>query len=121
MSGSAAFISASTSSRWSEITDRRAHLFRTILNEVRQSRRSDARRLAREFLAARRDGEESSASSVELAMVLAQLSSTERAIIHLTYWQGFTAIETAETLELSLRSVERHLHRARTRLERALR
>jgi RNA polymerase sigma-70 factor (ECF subfamily) len=118
---SAAFISASTSSRWSEITDRRAYLYRTILNEVRQARRSDSRRLAREFVAARRETEEPGAPSVELALVLAQLSQTERAVIHLTYWQGCTAIETAEMLELSLRSVERHLHRARARLERALR
>jgi RNA polymerase sigma-70 factor (ECF subfamily) len=118
---SSAFIRASTSSRWSDIDDRRSYLFRTVLNEVRQSRRGDSRRIAREFVAARRDPESSAESAVELALVLAELSPTERAVIHLTYWHAYTSTETAELLGTSQRSVERQLHRARTRLERALR
>jgi RNA polymerase sigma-70 factor (ECF subfamily) len=118
---STSFLHASSSRRWSDVEDRRAYLYRTVLNESRQHLRSDRRRLAREFVAAQREPARSTEATVELAVALAALSPIERAVVFLTYWGGCTAQDTAVTLSLSQRSVERHLRRARSELRKALR
>lgn len=115
-----AFLDAMSSRRWQGVDDQRAYLYRTVLNEARQHHRRDRRRLAREFTAARREQAPSTEATVELAVALAALSTTERALIFLTYWGGCTAADTAVTLSLSQRSVERHLQHARTQLRKAL-
>jgi RNA polymerase sigma-70 factor, ECF subfamily len=117
---SSAFLHASSSRRWAVVEDQRAYLFRTVLNESRQHQRRDSRRLAREFIAARREPAPSTEATVELALALAELSPIERAVIFLTYWGGCTAAATALTLSLPKRSIERHLHHARTQLRKAL-
>ena len=117
---SSAFVKAITSPRWPQIEDRRSYLYRAVLNEARQRFRGDRRRLAREFRAARPDTVESVESDVDLAETLALLPSQQRAVVFLTYWMGFAVDESARTLGLSTRAVERHLHHARTRLRKAL-
>lgn len=119
---SSAFVKAISSPRWSQIEDRRSYLYRTVLNETRQHLRGDRRRLAREFRAARSDAIESefAESAVDLAETLAMLPTEQRAVVFLTYWMGFTVDESATTLSLSPRTVERHLHEARDRLRKAL-
>ena len=117
---SSAFVQAISSPRWSQIEDRRSYLYRTVLNETRQHFRGDRRRLAREFRSARADAVESAESAVDLAETLALLSTEQRAVVFLTYWMGFTVDESATTLSLAPRTVERHLHHARARLRKAL-
>lgn len=91
-----------------------------MLNETRQHFRGDRRRLAREFRAARADEIESAESAVDLAETLALLPTEQRAVVFLTYWMGFTVDESATTLSLSARTVERYLQHARARLRKAL-
>jgi len=51
---------------------------------------------------------------------LKRLSVRQRAVIHLTYWADLSPRQVAETLDTSLRTVERELTKARTRLEEIL-
>lgn len=117
---SSAFVKAISSPRWSQIDDRRSYLYRTVLNETRQQFRGDSRRLAREFRTARSDTVDAAESAVDLAATLAMLPREQRAVVFLTYWMGFTFADSAKTLSLSPRTVERHLHHARARLRKAL-
>lgn len=117
---SSAFVKAISSARWPQVEDRRSYLYRTVLNEARQHFRGDRRRLAREFRAARGDAADSAESAVDLAATLAALPTEQRAVVFLTYWLGFTVGESATTLSLSARTVERHLHHVRTRLRKEL-
>ena len=117
---SSAFVKAISSSRWSQIEDRRSYLYRTVLNETRQHFRGDRRRLAREYRTAQADAIESGESAVDLAEMLASLPTEQRAVVFLAYWMGFTVAESATALSLSARTVERHLHHARARLRKAL-
>jgi RNA polymerase sigma factor (sigma-70 family) len=117
---SSAFLHASSSRLWADVEDQLGYLYRTVLNESRQQHRRDNRRLAREFIAAsRREPAPSTETTVELAVALAGLSTIERAVIFLAYWGGCTATETAATLSLPQRSIERHLRHARTQLRKA--
>lgn len=117
---SSAFLHATGSRRWALVDDQRSYLYRTVINEARQQHRRDRRRVAREFVAAQQPKQASTESTVELAMALATLTNLQRAIVFLVYWEGRTAAECAETLSMSVRSIERQLHQARTRLRSAL-
>jgi RNA polymerase sigma factor (sigma-70 family) len=117
---SSAFLKATSAPTWAAVTDRRAYLYRTVLNEARQVRRGDRRRLEREFVAARSEVVSSHDDAIELTIALARLSTLERAVIYLTYWLGATVVESATTLSMSPRAVERQLFSARRSLRKAL-
>jgi len=51
---------------------------------------------------------------------LRQLTIRQRAVIYLTYWCDLSQRQVAETLDSSLRTVERDLTAARARLEELL-
>ena len=104
------------------VADRRAYLYRAVLNRAREQRRSEWRRQLREIRAAEDDVvPEISPDRAEVVAALGRLTSRQRAVVFLTYWQDLEAAEVATLLDLSLRTVQRQLAGARRRLEVLLR
>lgn len=115
-----AVLACFSTSRWPTVTNRRAYLYRAVLNQALKSRRRAEHRLAAEMeLAATRD-EPDPGLGVDVIRALRQLSMRQRAVMFLTYWEELSAAEAATTLGLSLRTVERELAAGRTRLRRLL-
>jgi RNA polymerase sigma factor (sigma-70 family) len=102
---------------WRTVDNRRAYLYRAVLNEARQAARSDVRRQRREQLAApvEQTGGEPSVRPEVLAAVR-RLDRRQRAIVFFTYWQDRTPAEIADDLGVTVRTVQRELADARTRL-----
>ena len=94
-----------------------------VFNEACSQQRSTTRRLNREIRAYQRDvshGFEGGYVDVDVLVALRCLSERQRAVIHLTYWADLPVTDIASLLDLSMRTVERELTRARTRLEELL-
>ena len=53
----------------------------------------------------------------DVLAALKRLSVRQRAVIHLTYWADLAPQQVADTIGTSLRTVERELTNARTRLK----
>jgi len=90
-----AMVSAMSSARWAEIDNKRAYLYRAVVNTAHDRRRSTQRRLNREVRA---------------------VDMRQRAAIYLTYWSDLTAVDISPVLGVPPRTVERELTIARRRL-----
>ena len=112
----AAVLNAISSPKWPDIENRRAYLYRTLTNEAHSNRRSYARRRRRERRVAERDAFEHDLADPDVMRSLRALSVRQRAVIHLTYWADLAPGRVAETLDMSMRTVERELMNARKRL-----
>ena len=113
-----AVAKAIASTRFDRADNKRAYLYRMLLNEAHKSRRSTGRRLNREVRVVRRDAIEMERGiDPDVLAALKRLSVRQRAVIHLTYWADLAPQQVADTLGTSLRTVERELTNARTRLE----
>ena len=111
-----AVISAMTSRRWPSIDNRRAYLYRSVLNQARMHHRSTMRRRARELRAAPAESVDMPEIRPDVLEAVGRLSPRQRAAVFLTYWEGLTPPEVAACLGVSEGSVRRHLARARNRL-----
>ncbi len=116
----AAVIRAITAPAWIRVQNKRAYLYRILVNEAHSTRRSRNRRHNRELRVYRRDDFEHELVDPALMTALRTLSVRQRAVIHLTYWADLTPTQVAATLDTSLRTVERDLTNARTQLEELL-
>jgi RNA polymerase sigma-70 factor (ECF subfamily) len=101
----------------------RLWLFGVARNVVRNTRRSNNRRL----LLVHRIGRQprlpvgsSEPSDVDVTDALRRLSPNEREVMQLVVWNGLSAAETAELLGCSVNVVHVRLHRARRRLGRRI-
>lgn len=112
-----AVIKAITAPAWGRIDNKRAYLYRILVNEAHSTRRSRTRRRNREVRMYRRDDFEHELVDPSLMRALRTLSVRQRAVIHLTYWVDLAPAQVAATLDMSLRTVERDLTNARTLLE----
>jgi RNA polymerase sigma factor (sigma-70 family) len=113
-----AVAKAIASPRFDRVDNKRAYLYRMLLNEAHKSRRSTGRRLNRELRVVHRDAIDMERGlDPDVLAALKRLSVRQRAVIHLTYWADLTPQQVADTLGTSLRTVERELTNARTRLE----
>jgi RNA polymerase sigma factor (sigma-70 family) len=109
---------AIASPRFDRVDNKRAYLYRMLLNEAHKSRRSTGRRLNRELRVVHRDAIDMERGlDPDVLAALKRLSVRQRAVIHLTYWADLAPQQVADTLGTSLRTVERELTNARTRLE----
>lgn len=118
---SAAVASSITSRSWPKVTNYRAYLYRAVLNQARKSHRDRQRRWTKELRAAQERPEAyDSEYRPEILSAVKELSPRQRAVTFLTYWEGLTADEVAERLQVSSGSVRRHLARARARLRKVL-
>jgi RNA polymerase sigma-70 factor (ECF subfamily) len=111
---------------WQNEAHRRAYLYRSATNLVRDSRRR-ARHTAAPAddetldVAAPGDVAEQSARRTDLRRALARLRPRDRALLWLAYAQGHAHVEIAETLGVKTASVKLLLFRARRRLASFLR
>lgn len=110
-----------SSPAWRGVRNRRAYLYRAVLNEATHAKRSIDRRLRREAAATGASPPPSHFEERELIDALRRLTVRQRAVVYLTYWIGIDATEIARGLAVSVRTVERELATARRRLEVLLR
>lgn len=116
----AAVLRAMSSSTWPAVDNRRAYLYRAVLNEALNVKRATARRLRREARAAQAEHEDMKPSDHDVLAALARLSVRQRAVVYLTYWIDLPVQEVAEMLGVSERSVQRELTHERRRMKELL-
>jgi RNA polymerase sigma factor (sigma-70 family) len=119
---SAAFARCMERADWSTVTDTRAYLYRSVLNEARAQFRATQRQLRRDAAeaASARVDDASPAVRSEVLDAMRRLDVRERAVVFLTYWADLTVAEVAERVGTSERTVARDLARARRTLEELL-
>ena len=105
---------------WGDVTNHRAYLYRSVLNQARSHHRSTLRRRVRELRAASPEVSMPVESDVDVLAAVDKLSVQQRASVVLTYWEDLTPAEVASRLAISEGSVKRHLARARARLKELL-
>ena len=98
---------------WKGVRNRRAYLYRAVLNEAVKAKRSIDRRLRREVAAANASPPGCPFDERDLIDLLRRLTVRQRAVVYLTYWLGVDAAEIALGLAVSVRTVERELTTAR--------
>lgn len=108
---------------WRHVDNRRAYLFRAVLNAAREHDRSSARRRRREQLAAPREAVADPTGAVrpEVLAAMRALDPRQRAIVFFTYWQDRDTAEIADELGITTRTVQRELADARRHLQELLR
>jgi len=129
---SSAVLRTFTSPAWPSVTNRRAYLYRAVLNEARMWRRSQGRRLVRDDRHGRPDGragdeggagggdDRTTTVRAEVRSALAELDVRSRGVLFLSYWADLTPDEIAPLLDISASTVRRDLARARRKLRRML-
>ena len=105
---------------WRDVTNHRAYLYRSVLNQARSHHRSTLRRRVREQRAAVADATDPVEVDVDVLAAVDKLSVQQRASVVLTYWEDLTTSEVALRLGVSEGSVKRHLARARSKLKELL-
>jgi RNA polymerase sigma-70 factor (ECF subfamily) len=114
---SGAFLHCVVSGRWPTVSDRRAYLYRAVLNEALATRRSLARRRQRDRHAVLAEPVSDDLPSHEVLDAVRRLSVRQRAVVVLTYWQDLVPASVAALLGISEGAVRRHLARARAHLK----
>lgn len=113
-----ACLRAFESRSWPDVVDRRAYLYRTVLNVANDHHRRTLSRRLREMRAAGREEtpDPSGSIDVEVLDAVALLSVQQRSAVFLTYWEDLRPDAVAERMGVSVGTVKRHLGRARKRL-----
>lgn len=103
---------------WREVVDRRAYLYRTVLNVANDHHRRTLSRRLREMKVAGREEMPDPAASIDVEVLdaVARLSVQQRAAVFLTYWEDLSPEAVAARMGVSTGTVKRHLARARRRL-----
>ncbi|MDH3607583.1 MAG: RNA polymerase sigma factor [Acidimicrobiia bacterium] len=115
-----ACLRAFQSRHWAGVSNRRAYLYRSVLNQARSHHRSTMRRRIREQSNAQPLTVTPSPIDIDVLRAIDQLSIQQRASVFLTYWEDLRPAEVAARLSISEGSVKRHLARARARLKELL-
>ena len=97
--------------------NRRAYLYRAVLNQARSVHRSTQRRLAREAATASDHRYEPTAVRAEVLAAMRRLTVRQRAVVFLTYWVDLQPEAIADQLQITSRTVQRDLRTAHGRLE----
>jgi RNA polymerase sigma factor (sigma-70 family) len=107
---------------WPDVVDRRAYLFRTVLNVANDHHRRTLSRRLREMKVASRDEQPDPTGSIDVEVLdaVARLSVQQRAAVFLTYWEDLSPEAVAARMGVSTGTVKRHLARARNRLGKLL-
>ena len=117
---SSAMVKVLWSDRWEGVVDQRAYLYKAVLNEARQSRRSAGRRRALEAKVGAVTVDYQPEVRPEVLQAVSRLSISQRAVVFLAYWEDLRPAEIARRLGLSEGTVHRQLSRGETRLRRIL-
>ena len=117
-----AVLQAFASPNWRLIENRRAYLFRSVLNHANTFHRSTSRRRRRDTVVALRNPAASTDAepSVDAQTALSTLSTQQRAVVYLAYWEDQTPVQIAELLDISEGSVRKQLARGREQLRKAM-
>jgi RNA polymerase sigma factor (sigma-70 family) len=118
---SAAVVNVFRSRSWPRVENRRAYLYRAVVNEAQALVRREAQRGRRDRRAATPERWELPDFHPEVRRAVDELSVRQRAVVILTYWADLPPQEVADRLGISEGSVRRHLARARARLREVLR
>ena len=102
---------------WSSVTNHRAYLFRSVINEARSHHRSTLRRRLRELRSATPAVAIPVDVDVDVLAAVDKLSLQQRASVLLTYWEDLTPSEVGSRLGISEGAVKQHLARARAHLK----
>lgn len=113
-----ACLRAFESRTWPDVVDRRAYLYRTVLNVANDHHRRTLSRRLREMRTAGRDETPDPSASIDIEVLdaVSRLSVQQRAAVFLTYWEDLHPDAVAERMGISTGTVKRHLDRARKRL-----
>ncbi len=105
----------------STVSNPRAYLFTCVLNQARSNARRFSAERRREVVVsnAARSTVPSPTATDELG-VLAVLSTRERAVIYLTYWEDLGVDDVAACLGLGSGTVRRYLARARAKIRKEI-
>jgi RNA polymerase sigma-70 factor (ECF subfamily) len=117
---SEAIARAVRSPQWRSVDNRAGYLSRAVVNEASRMLDRAQRRSSRELRAAHRGDVDAVEPSVDVLAAVRSLSSRQRAVIFLTYWEDLTPAMVADRLGVSQGSVRRHLARAKAKLRRVL-
>lgn len=117
---SAAVLRTFESRAWADVRNKRAYLFRAVLNEVRMAHRGAVRRRGRELRAEPLGSVDVPEPRPDVLEAVASLSPRQRAVIVLTYWDDLTPEAVADLLDISEGAVRIHLARGRRRLRKVL-
>ena len=102
---------------WGAVDNRRAYLFRSVLNEANTFHRARRRRRRREVAATRAAPRRPHPEpSIDALRALDAVTPAQRAIVYLSYWEDQTAQQIADLLDVSEGTVRKQLARARERL-----
>ena len=115
-----AFLRCLGSKQWPRVQEKRAYLYRSVYNEALRLHRSTSRRRSREQRSATGESFDPPEIRPEVLSAIARLSTRQRAVIVLTYWDDLVPGTIASLLGISDGSVRRHLARARSRLKEVL-
>lgn len=109
---------------WPAVDNRRAYLYRAVLNQASSHHRATSRRRQREKVvvlwqtAPPPAGVD--ATTIDAHRALAQLSEQQRAVVYLTYWEDLDPAQIANVLQVTEGTVRKQLARGRDRLRRIL-
>ena len=117
---SSAVVKALAAPGWGAVANRRAYLYRAVVNEAQTWLRRAGERPRREARAAGPDRWDLPAFHDDVRRAVAALSVRQRAVVVLTYWGDLPTADVADRLGISDGSVRRHLARARAHLREAL-
>jgi len=109
---------------WAAVGNRRAYLYRAVLNQASSHHRANVRRRRRETVVALRDDRlpalAADGVTIDAHRALASLSEQQRAVVYLTYWEDLDPAQIANVLQVTEGTVRKQLARGRDRLRRIL-
>ncbi len=117
---STAVLSVIGSPSWATVENKRAYLYRAVLNTSKSMGRSEMRRRAREVRVAASTVVAPVELRPDVLEAVAKLSVQQRATVFLTYWNDYSVAQVADLLDIGEGSVKRHLARARANLRKSL-
>ena len=115
-----AFLRAASAITTGGVASPRAYLYRSVTNQAHDWRRARERRWQRDLAAVGPSETSVVDTYVDVRRAVSDLSLGQRAVVYLAYWEDQTEREIAQTLNLSLGTVRRHLFRAKAHLRKAL-
>lgn len=112
-----ACLKAFSAKKWPEVSNRRAYLYRAVLNVANDHHRSTLSRRLREMKTASPESSPQHEVDVDVLRAVERLSVQQRGAVLLTYWADLSVDSVAERMGISPGAVKRHLARARKHLE----
>ena len=120
-----AVLAAFGSSGWRDVEHPKAYLYRAVLNTAKSRYRSGGRRRRRDHLYSVQPNpvpqpQTAVDQAVDVRRALSVLSTQQRAVVYLTYWEDQRPSDIATTLDVREGTVRKQLARARAQLRKVI-